>query len=112
MPQQQLIAIGIALRTGVLKICPEHCQIFYDDDVDPALAFALAKELVHRHNPYVAPFAHFDELADMIGDIVSMAPHQCPRCMESQTPLPSRRKAEAVSLVPGRWPATAATLSF
>ncbi len=92
MPQKQLIALGIALRTGVLKICPEHGQIFCDDDVDPGLAFALAQELMRRHNAYVAPFADSRQLADGICEAVGMAPRQCPRCADCAAPFTSTHR--------------------
>jgi hypothetical protein len=91
VPQKQLIAIGIGLRAGVLKICPEHSRIYCDEDVDPGIAFALAAELVNRRNDYVAPFADYLELAELLENTMSSAPRQCPRCGESTEPAPSPR---------------------
>ncbi len=56
MEHKQAIAFEIALQTHVLQTCPVHNEIFYDDDVDPSSAFALAVELVRQHTPYVGEF--------------------------------------------------------
>jgi len=79
-----MIAIGIALQTQVLKTCPAHSKLYFDDDVNPAGAFALAIELVRRHTPYVAEF-HDDEhaLTDLISDTLGTTPSCCPECQAS-----------------------------
>jgi hypothetical protein len=79
------VAIGIALQTQVLKTCPVHQQIYFDDNVNPAGAFALAIELVRQHRPYVEDF-HDDEheLTDLLSDTLGMSPPQCPDCPSSQ----------------------------
>ncbi|MGO9950292.1 MAG: hypothetical protein ACLPWG_26060 [Steroidobacteraceae bacterium] len=41
MGKKQAIAIGIALQAQVLKTCPLHRQLYFDDDVNPAGAFGL-----------------------------------------------------------------------
>ena len=57
MEKKQVIAIGIALQTQVLKTCPIHHQLYFDEDVNPASAFALAIELVRGHKTgYVEEF--------------------------------------------------------
>ena len=56
MEHRQAIAVEIALQTHVLQTCPIHNEIFFDDDVDPSSAFALAVELVRQHTPYVHEF--------------------------------------------------------
>ena len=56
MEKKRSIAIEIALQTQVLKTCPIHRQIYFDDDADAASAFALAIELVRKHKPYVEEF--------------------------------------------------------
>ena len=86
MPQKALIAIGIGLRTGVLRICPEHCRIYCDDDADPGLAYGLAAGLVHGRNDYVAPFADSRELADILQETLGGAPKQCPVCAGAPAP--------------------------
>lgn len=86
MEKKQVIAIGIALQTQVLKTCPVHRKLYFDDDVNPASAFALAIELVRKHTPYVAEF-HDDEheLTDLISDTLGTAPSCCPECQASVT---------------------------
>jgi hypothetical protein len=84
MEKKQVIAVGIALQTQVLKTCPVHSKIYFDDDVNPASAFALAIELIRKHTPYVAEF-HDDEheLTDLISDTLGMTPSSCPECQAS-----------------------------
>src|ERR1700761_3768909 len=81
MDNKQAIAFEIALQTHVLQTCPAHNEIFYDDDVDPSSAFALAVELVRQHTPYVHEFeddAH--ALTDLLSETISAAPTACPLC--------------------------------
>jgi hypothetical protein len=81
MDHKQAIAVEIALQTHVLQTCPVHNEIFYDDDVDPSGAFALAVELVRQHMPYVGEFqddAH--ALTDLLSETISSAPRCCPYC--------------------------------
>jgi hypothetical protein len=91
MDKKQAIAIEIALQTHVLKTCPAHRQIYFDDDADTASAFALAIELVRRHKPYVDEF-HDDEheLMDLLSDTLSATPLSCPEC-QSEGVLGSAR---------------------
>jgi hypothetical protein len=81
MNRKQAIAIEIALQTHVLRTCPIHGEIYCDDEVDPAAAFALAVELVKEHTPYVNEFqddAH--ELTDLLSETISVAPDGCRHC--------------------------------
>jgi hypothetical protein len=86
MERKQVIAIGIALQTQVLKTCPVHRQLYFDDDVNPASAFALAIELVRKHKPYAQEF-HDDEhaLTDLLSDTLGTTPDCCPECQTSLT---------------------------
>jgi hypothetical protein len=81
MDKKQGIAIEIGLQTHILKCCPVHQQIYLDDDVDPAGAFALAIELVRKHKPFVQDF-HDDEhaLTDLLSDTLGTVPDCCPEC--------------------------------
>jgi hypothetical protein len=81
MDHKQTIAFEIALQTHVLQTCPVHHEIFYDDDVDPSGAFALAVELVRQHMPYVDEF-HDDAhaLTDLLSETIGAAPKSCPHC--------------------------------
>jgi hypothetical protein len=82
--KKQLIAIGIALQTQVLRTCPVHRQLYFDDEANPASAFALAVDLVRNHKPYVDEF-HNDahELTDLLSDTLATTPIGCPECQPS-----------------------------
>src|ERR1700704_3126020 len=86
MGKKQGIAIGIALQTQVLKVCPIHYQLYCDDeritdDENLARAFALAIELVRRHPPYAEEFHHSSrELIDLLSYTIGTAPECCPYC--------------------------------
>jgi hypothetical protein len=86
MKPKQAVAIGIALQTQVLKTCPLHQQIYFDDEVNPASAFALAIELVRQHTPYVEDFDNDEHaLTDLLSDTLGTTPLSCPQC---QMPKP------------------------
>jgi hypothetical protein len=91
--KKKSIAVEIALQTHVLKTCPLHQQIYFDDDADAASAFALAMELVRKHKPYVEAF-HDDEheLMDLLSDTLGATPLCCPECQSTlmSTSLPNR----------------------
>jgi hypothetical protein len=92
MERKQLIAIGIALQTQVLKTCPVHRQLYFDDDVNPASAFALAIDLVRKRKPYVDAFHDEHELTDLLSDTLGTTPIGCPECQSSarSNSLPDR----------------------
>jgi len=84
MEKKQLIAIGIALQTQVLKACPVHHQLYFDDEVNPASAFALAIDLVRKRKPYVDEFNNDEhELTDLLSDTLATTPTCCPECQSS-----------------------------
>jgi hypothetical protein len=85
MGKKQVIAIGIALQTQVLKSCPVHHQLYLDDEVNPAPAFALAIALVRAHKAYVEEF-HDDphELTDLLSETLGGTPPCCPECGSAQ----------------------------
>src|ERR1700683_3927742 len=86
MEKKQGIAIGIALQTQVLKVCPVHNQLYCDDekftdDDNLARAFAAAIELVRQHPPYAEEFHHSSrELIDLLSYTIGTAPEICPDC--------------------------------
>ncbi|HTC37642.1 MAG TPA: hypothetical protein VK693_01755 [Steroidobacteraceae bacterium] len=80
MDKKRAIAIEIALQTLVLKTCPIHRQIYFDDEADAASAFALAIELVRKHKPYVEQFHDEHELMDLLSDTLGATPLCCPEC--------------------------------
>lgn len=81
MESKEAIAVEIALQTHVFRACAIHQEIYCDDEADPAVAFALAVELVREHAPYVHEF-HADphELTDLLSEIIGAAPTRCPLC--------------------------------
>jgi hypothetical protein len=93
MQNKQVVAIGIALQTQVLKTCPIHRQLYLDDEADPASAFALAIELIRKHKPYVQEFSNDEhELTDLISDTLGTAPVCCPDCQsQAVLSLPTQR---------------------
>ena len=104
MEKKQSIAIEIALQTQVLKTCPIHRQIYFDDDADAASAFALAIELVRKQKPYVKEF-HDDEheLMDLISDTLSATPLCCPECQTVGALTSQRERGRRVeSVLEGR----------
>ena len=87
MERKQVIAIGIALQTQVLKSCPVHNQLYFDDEVNPAGAFALAIELVRQHKPLVEEFEDNEHaLTDLLSDTLGMSPVCCPQCRGPASP--------------------------
>ena len=85
MEHKKAIAMEIALQTHVLKACPQHNEIFCDDDVDPSSAFGLAVDLVKQHTPYVDEFqgdAH--ELTELLSATIGAAPSCCPGCASAR----------------------------
>ena len=95
---KQEVAIGIALQTGVLKICPMHDQLYRDDEqftdeVNVARAFSVAVELVHQHQPYAEQFHHnTHELTDLLSSVIDATPACCEACLSSQQRLENSTK--------------------
>ncbi len=80
MDEKHAVALSVGLQTLVLKRCPIHREVFYDD-VDPSPAFALALHLMKSRIPCVDAFdnnAH--ELMDMISETIGAAPPACRAC--------------------------------
>jgi hypothetical protein len=99
MEHKQAIAFEIALQTHVLQTCPVHNEIFYDDEVDPSGAFALAVELVRQHKPYADEFEHdAHALTDLLSEILSAAPRCCPHCPSAITSSMARRGQDSLAL--------------
>jgi hypothetical protein len=81
LDEKEAIAISIALQTQVLKTCPVHRQVYFDDDVNPAGAFALAIELVRKRKPHVEAFDNDEhQLTDLLTEILRTSPQCCPEC--------------------------------
>ncbi|MGA2187862.1 MAG: hypothetical protein ABSH33_04995 [Steroidobacteraceae bacterium] len=85
MDGKQNIAVQIALQTHVLRTCPEHHQLFCDDDADAASAFAVAAELVRQRTPIVAEFRDNPHaLTDLLSETLAAAPPVCPLCAAAE----------------------------
>jgi hypothetical protein len=81
MDQRQSVAVAIALQTHVLRTCPLHDQLLYDDEADPACAFALAADLERHDVPYVRDFRKSThELTELLRETIAAAPVECPQC--------------------------------
>src|ERR1700683_2094360 len=98
--KKQEIALGIALQTKVLNVCPIHQHLYCDEEAftdseNMARAFAVAIELVRQHDAYAEEFHHdAHELTDLLSQTIGAAPACCPEC-EAQQPLPvSARSSE------------------
>ena len=84
------MAVAIALQTHVLRTCPLHDQLLYDEEADPACAFALAEDLVRHDIPYVRGFRESThELTDLLSETIAAAPVECPLCAASVIERPS-----------------------
>jgi hypothetical protein len=95
--EKHSIAMGIALQTQVLKICPVHRRLFCDDEVDPAIAFAVAAQLIHNDKESVNVFREdIHDLADLLTDVIATAPCTCPKCAQ---PLRDSRPQRELAMV-------------
>jgi len=90
MDQRQSVAVTIALQTHVLRTCPLHDQIIYDEEADLGSAFALAEDLVRHDRPYVRDFRKsMHELTDLLRETIAAAPMECPLCAASVIERPT-----------------------
>jgi len=81
MDQRQSIVMGIALQTQVLKTCPVHEQVFCDEEVDPAIAFAVAAQLLRNDRRAAEAFQQsVHDLADLLSQTIAAAPDACSQC--------------------------------
>jgi len=90
MNQRQSVAVEIALQTHVLRTCPLHDQIIYDEEADLGSAFALAEDLVRHDMPYVRDFRKSThELTELLRETIAAAPVECPLCAASVIERPT-----------------------
>jgi hypothetical protein len=105
MSKKQEIAIGIALQTQVLKTCPVHNHLYFDndefsEDENMARAFAVAIELVRQHQPYAEEFHHnAHELTDLLSYTISAAPACCPECASPRYSVDNAARRPALTAV-------------
>ncbi len=79
---RELIAFGVGLRSGVLKLCQHHGRVFCDEERDPAAAFVLAQELLNDKAPFLDVFAADPhELMELLTVTIGNAPAHCGDCI-------------------------------
>jgi hypothetical protein len=82
-PRQQS-ALLVALRTGLLKKCPAHGEVYDPGQHDYQGACMVAAFLVNRDDPLVAPFAgDRARLAGLLRSICTPYSLRCSRCPEA-----------------------------
>lgn len=83
---RQLIAQQIALRTGLLKKCPEHGEVYDPGQHDYQGACMVATFMINRDDPLVAPFAgDRAPLTELLKSICGPYGPRCSRCSPSGT---------------------------
>jgi len=75
------VAVQVAIRTGLLKRCPAHGEVYDPGQHDYQGACMVAGYLVNRGDPLVAPF-HGDRvpLTDMLKTLCQGYGSACPHC--------------------------------
>jgi hypothetical protein len=75
------IAVQIALRTGLLKKCPVHGDLYDPGQHDYQGAIMVASYLINQSNPLVAPFrGDRGPLAELLKSICSAMASSCAAC--------------------------------
>jgi hypothetical protein len=90
--KQREVAVRIALRTGLLKKCPHHGEVYDPGQHDYQGACMVAAFLVNRDDPLVAPFAgDRTPLTELLKSICQSYPVCCTACAkqppDSRNPL-------------------------
>jgi hypothetical protein len=74
-------AILVALRTGLLKKCPIHGEVYDPGQHDYQGAFMVASYLINQGDPLVAPFKDDrSQLTDLLKSICKSHAASCPQC--------------------------------
>jgi len=85
--EQTQVAILLALRTGLLRKCPHHGEIYDPGQHDFQGACMVATYLVNNGDPLVAPFlGDRSPLTEMLRSICGSFEKACPQCAK---PTPS-----------------------
>ena len=83
--QRQQAALLIALRTGLLKKCPTHDEVYDPGQHDYQGACMVAAFLINRDDPLVAPFAgDRAPLTNLLKSICGTYSPRCSRCSEKR----------------------------
>lgn len=83
-------ALQVALRTGLLKRCPVHDEVYDPGQHDYQGACMVASFLVNRSDPLVAAFG--DDRAALTGQlraICGLHPVGCPGCADATAAPPA-----------------------
>jgi hypothetical protein len=79
--EQRGAALSIALRTGLLKKCPSHDEVYDPGQHDYQGACMVASFLVNRDDPLVAAFdGDRSPLTDLLKAICRDYPARCAGC--------------------------------
>ena len=82
--QRQQAALLIALRTGLLKKCPAHGEVYDPGQHDYQGACMVASFLINRDDPLVAAFAgDRTPLTDLLKAICQLHPLRCTGCAKT-----------------------------
>lgn len=75
-------AVQVALRSGLLKKCPVHAEVYDPGQHDHQGAFMLATYLVNQSDPLVSPFGDDrTSLTELLRSICKSYPCVCPYCV-------------------------------
>jgi len=79
--QRELLAVGIALHSRVLKICARHNRIYCDPGADLGAAFTLALQTFRGRGSEARIFADDEHaLLELLSAKIGEADDRCPRC--------------------------------
>jgi hypothetical protein len=79
-------AVLIALRTGLLKKCPHHGEVYDPGQHDYQGACMVASFLINRDDPLVASFeGDRAPLTELLRSICQFYPICCPGCSKQPT---------------------------
>jgi hypothetical protein len=74
-------AVQVALRSGLLKKCPIHDEVYDPGQHDHQGAFMLAAYLVNQSHPLVSAFGDDrTRLIELLRSICGTYPSVCPQC--------------------------------
>ena len=78
-------AVQVALRTGLLKKCPVHGEVYDPGQHDYQGACMVATYLINRSDPIVAPFQ--DDRAPLLTLLKSLCPSFATSCSGCAGPV-------------------------
>lgn len=79
--ERQRVAVLLALRTGLLKKCPDHSEIYDPGQHDYQGASMVASYLINNGDPLVAPFlGDRAALMALLKSVCHSYGSACPKC--------------------------------